>query len=59
MYINDFFLISHILIINLIKKGGGMMYDQKLYYRYLISLGIVIFVFIFYLKGGKFDPLFC
>ena len=33
-----------------------MMYDQKLYYRYLISLGIVIFVFIFYLKGGKFDP---
>ncbi|AUD25149.1 hypothetical protein SIL80_24760 [Bacillus cereus group sp. BfR-BA-01119] len=32
------------------------MYDQKLYYRYLISLGIIIFVIIFYIKGGKFDP---
>lgn len=29
------------------------MYNQKLYYRYLIILGIFIFVVIFYLKGGQ------
>src|SRR5699024_6229047 len=31
------------------------MYNEKLYYRYLILLGIFVFAIIFYLRGGQFE----
>src|SRR5699024_10512452 len=31
------------------------MYNQKLYYQYLIILGICVFVIIFYFSGGEFE----
>ncbi|GLO66101.1 Cap15 family cyclic dinucleotide receptor domain-containing protein [Oceanobacillus kimchii] len=31
------------------------MYNEKLYYRYLIILGILIFLIIFYIQGGELE----
>jgi hypothetical protein len=31
------------------------MYNEKIYYRYLIILGICVFGIIFYLRGGQFE----